>query len=95
MTAPLPTRITGAAIGKAGRRIREKARSRSRLEAEDGRQRQPVGVLAGDVAAIDHVDVELIDRPPPQADLEARGSVTPIASWRGPSWPNTSAVSTA
>src|SRR5947207_15027418 len=43
-----------------------------RREADDGRERNPVRVLALDVAAVNHVDIPSIDRSPAQAGLEPR-----------------------
>ena len=43
-----------------------------RLEADDRRERDPIGALAREIAAIDQIDVELIDRPVAQPKLKAR-----------------------
>ena len=43
-----------------------------RLEAKHRRKRDPVGAFAGEIAAVDQVDVELIDRPVAQPKLKAR-----------------------
>src|SRR6266576_3545491 len=43
-----------------------------RRKAYGGRKRDPVGILARDVAAQNDVHRDLVDRPPAQAELRAR-----------------------
>src|SRR5690349_19019674 len=53
-----------------------------RWEADDARNGDPVRALAGKIAAIDHVDIETIDRPPAQSDLPARLGDTACVRYR-------------
>src|SRR5712691_1670614 len=43
-----------------------------RRKADGGRKRDPVGILARDIAAQNDVHRDLVDRPPAQAELSAR-----------------------
>ena len=64
----------------------------SHVKANHGGERDPVCVFAIDIAAVNQINVEVVDRTPAQPDLEARLGYAK-ASCRAPSWPKTSAVS--
>jgi hypothetical protein len=44
----------------------------SHVKANHGRERDPVCVLAVNIAAVNQINVEVVDRTPAQPDLEAR-----------------------
>ena len=44
----------------------------SHVKANHGRERDPVCVLAVNIATVNQINVEVVDRTPAQPDLEAR-----------------------